>query len=210
MSDKRPVRRLRRSEPVSINLDGANERIDCYVKSVNGAIATLGRPAGLPPSLRQAMTPGLLGYLTFSSNGQAVALRGVATVDCAAYPDFAFVGLDGIKMPERRSDVRFPLATSARLCTVDDEGFAIGQPIETVTADLSLGGVLIERRQRMGIGPVVQIEMDFDSLPMPLRCMAVVARLTVTHMGVRFTEMTEVDRVRLTSILDGLERRAAA
>jgi hypothetical protein len=192
-------------ESVSINLDGAAEPIDCYVKSVNGAIATLARPAGLPPELRLAMTPGLLGYLTFSDTGQAVALRGVATVDCAPYPDFAFVGLDGIKMPERRSDRRFPIATSARVCTIDDEGFPVAEPVATVTADFSLGGILVERRPRMGIGPIVQVEIDFDSLPMPVRCSAVVARLTSTHMGVRFTEMTEVDRVGLTSVLRELE-----
>src|SRR5438477_528652 len=105
------MRRLRPRESVAINLDGAEDRIDCYVKSVTGAVATLSSFGGLPPELRRALSPGLLGYMSFSYDGEPVALRGVATVDCATEPDFGFVGLDGIKMPERRSDVRVKFAT---------------------------------------------------------------------------------------------------
>jgi hypothetical protein len=195
---------------VAINLDGAEERIDCYVKSVTGAIATLGRFGGIPPELRAALSPGLLGYLTFSYDGDTVALRGVATADCAPEPDFGFVGLDGIKMPERRSDARVAFATVARVCTIDDDGIEILQPVETVTLDLSLGGALVERRQRMGIGPLVRVELYFGADPMPVSCLGKVARLTITHMGVKFTEMQEADRVRLASVIREHERKSAA
>jgi PilZ domain len=195
---------------VAINLDGAEDRIDCYVKSVTGAVATLGRFGGLPLELRRALSPGLLGYLTFSFDGEPVALRGVATVDCAPEPDFAFVGLDGIKMPERRSDVRVNLATVARVCTIADDGHAIAEPIETVTLDLSLGGVLIERRQRMGIGPLVRVDLYFGADPTPVSCSGKVARLTITHMGVKFIEMQEADRVRLAGILSQHAKKTAA
>jgi hypothetical protein len=204
------MRRLRPRESVAIHLDGAQDQIDCYVKSVNGAVAVLGRFGGLPPQLRRALSPGLLGYLSFSLDGEPVALRGVTTVDCATEPDFAFVGLDGIKMPERRSDVRVDLATRATVCTVGDDGLGITEPRETVTVDLSLGGVLVERRQRMGIGPLVRIDLFFGVDPNPVRCTGKVARLTVTHMGVRFVEMQDSDRIRLAAILRRQERKTAA
>jgi hypothetical protein len=204
------MRRLRPRESVAVHLDGAQDPIDCYVKSVNGAIATLARFGGLPQELRGALSPGLLGYLSFSYDGEPVAMRGVLTVDCATEPDFAFVGLDGIKMPERRSDARTALATRATVRTIGDDGLAIAEPRETVTVDLSLGGVLVERRQRMGIGPLVRVDLFFDPDPNAIRCIGKVARLTVTHMGVKFVEMHEVDRARLAEILRRQEQRTAA
>ena len=209
------MRRLRPRESVAINLDGAQDQLDCYVKSVNGAVATLGRFGGLPPQLRAALSPGLLGYLSFSFDGERVALRGVATVDCATEPDFAFVGLDGIKMPERRNVHRLWIArvdhaTRAAVCTIGDDGLGITEPLETVTVDLSLGGVLVERRQRMGIGPLIRIDLFFGVDPNPVRCTGKVARLTVTHMGIRFVEMQESDRIRLAAILRRQERKTTA
>lgn len=201
------MRRLRPRESVTINLDSVDGQIDCFVRSVTGAVATLGRFGGLEPRLRLAMSPGLLGYLTFTYDGQAVALRGVATVDCAPPPDLAFVALDGIKLPERRSDVRIPLATTARVCTVDDYGNAAGEPVDTITSDLSLGGMLVERRQRMGIGPLVAATILFGPGQPAVQCEAKVARLTTTHMGLKFSEMSEADRVRLSGVLSEHERR---
>jgi hypothetical protein len=203
------VRRLRPKSSVAIHLDGVDGQIDAYVRSVAGAIATLGRIGGLPAVVRAQLSPGLLGYLTFSDNGEPVALRGVATVDCAVEPDFAFVGLDGMKLPERRSDVRVALMTRARVCSIDDEGLPIGEPVETFTADMSLGGVLVERRQKMGIGPLMQVELFFGPSPAPALCTAKVARLTITHMGLRFIEMQESARVRIADAIEEQQHRAA-
>lgn len=186
---------------MTINLDRTDEQINCYVRSVSGAIATLARSHALSPQLREQLSPGLLGYLTFSQDGEPVAIRGVATVDCADPPDFAFVALDGITLPERRTEVRVALASAAALCTVDDYWTPIGEPVETMTADLSLGGVLIERRPRMGIGPLVCVDLRLCTGSAPIRCNGKVARLTGTHMGVRFNHMSESDRARLAQVL---------
>jgi hypothetical protein len=186
---------------VTINLDAAEDKIDCFVRSVAGPIATLGHLGEIPPHVRERLSPGLLGYLTFSHEGVLSALRGVATVDCATEPDLAFVALDGIKLPERRNAARVELAITAHVFRVFEDGMRSPNRVESVTADLSLGGTLIERRPGLVMGMQLQVELYFEAFPDPLCCDAVVTRQTSSKLGLRFTEMQETDRVRLAEIL---------
>jgi len=194
---------------VTINLDGDEPRIECFVRSVAAPVATLGHFGRISPDLRRRLSPGLLGYLTFSHDGMPVALRGVATVDCVGEPDLGFVALDGVKLPERRMAPRVELATTAHVFTLEPDGASASKAIETVTADISLGGALLERRSRIGLAAKLRVELYFGVFPMPVRCEAEVVRQTITHVGVRFIEMPDADRVRLKGILeDQLRRRA--
>jgi hypothetical protein len=191
---------------VTVNLDEGGGRIDCYVRSVDGPVATLGHLAGIVPLLRRRLSPGSLGYLTFSHNGTQIAVRGVATVDCVREPDLAFVGLDGNMLPERRTDQRVELVTTARVHVVDADGTAMPDPIETLTADLSLGGALIERRPGLVAGSRLHLDLCFGAFP-AVHCEAVLARHTSAYVAVKFIEMQEADRLRLAGVLAGQRRR---
>jgi len=194
---------------VTITLDGSEDQIECFVRSVTAPVATLGQFGGIPSQLRRRLSPGVLGYMTFSHDGVPVALRGVATVDCVSEPDLGFVALDGVKLPERRTAPRVELATPARVFIVGPGGTTSQEAIETATADLSLGGVLLERRPGIGITARLRVELYFGLFPTPVRCEAEVVRQTNTHLGLRFTEMPEADRVRLAEILAYQQRRCA-
>jgi PilZ domain len=80
--------------------------------------------------------------------------------------------------------------------------------VETLTADLSLGGALLERRQALGDGREWLIEL-FPSGPSPIRCHAVLARETPTQLGVAFLDMSDSDRIRLAGILADHQRPEA-
>jgi hypothetical protein len=194
---------------VTINLDGASTQIECFVRSVDGPIAGLRHLGELDQELRELMTPGSLGYMTFADRGVPVALRGVATVNCAEGFDLAFLDLDGAELPDRRKDVRVDLATPASVCLLNSDGSPQSVPIETVTADISMGGVLIELRSTFELGARMRVDLHFAVFPTPIRCFSTLVRQTPKHAGLRFTEMHESDRVRLAGVLAEQQRRAS-
>jgi PilZ domain len=202
------MQRLRLRDPVTINLDGAPGQIECYVRSLDGQVAGLGHFGELDPELRESMAPGAVGYLTFADRGTPVAIRGVATVDCGEGFDLAFLGLDSAKLSERRRDVRVDLATPASICLLNADGSPQSVPIETVTTDVSMGGVLIELLTQFELGSRLRADLHFSVFPTPIRCYSVLVRQTRTHAGLRFTEMQESDRVRLAGIIAEQQRRA--
>jgi hypothetical protein len=202
------MRRLSPRESVTINLDGASAKIECFVRSVEGPIAGLRHLGELDPELRELLSPGSLCYMTFADRGVPVAVRGVATVNCAEGFDLAFLDLDAAELPERRKDVRVDLATRASLCVLNSDGSPQAVPTETVTTDISMGGALVGFSTPLELGARVRVDLHFTLFPTPIRCFAVVVRQTRTHVGVRFSEMPESDRVRLAGIIAEQERRA--
>src|SRR5512142_495874 len=121
-----------------------DRQFECYVRSVDGAIATLGQLGGVAPELRERLSPGSTGYVISHDAGGRLALRGVATLDPDGGDGFAFVLLDGLAPEERRGAQRTPLPAAVQITGISDD--SADAPTETMTVDISQSGALLERR----------------------------------------------------------------
>ena len=205
------MRRLIAHQAVEIHLDAKaggweGDWIECRVGSVLGPVATLTALDGIAPELRETLTPGSLGFMTFQYQRAPIALRGVALA-VSESEDLEFVVIDGIQMAERRTAARMALLTPVRAACLDAAG-VVTAAVATVTANLSMGGALLTRRPGLGNGPRWQIELCLPGDPLPVRCDAVLVRETPTHAGVKFVDMQEADQLRLAGILAEHQRRA--
>ena len=131
---------------MTITLDGSEQRFDCYVRFVDGALTVLGQLGGVAPELNGMLTPGSLGYLISNEDGVRVALRGIATTAPDGARGLAFVVINADSLPDRRGAPRTPLATTARVRSLGADGGAEGAQIETIAVD-------VEPRRRADRGP---------------------------------------------------------
>ena len=201
------MRRLVSRQVVTLNLDGDDEGIECQVRSVAGPVALLDRVSALAPETKKRLTPGSFCLMAFADRGALVGLRGVATAASEDLTELAFVVADGVQVEERRVAGRVPLVTRARICSVTDSGTS--EPsTETFTADLSLGGALVGRRAGLGEGPRFRLELFFSGDRTPLVCEAQLARKTRAHLGLRFTDVEPIVRVRLAGLLAAHQLRS--
>lgn len=202
------MRRLVQHQQVTIELDaefeGDVDALVCRVGSVHGPVATLGPVDDLSDRVRERLTPGSLGFMVFRHHGTPVGLRGVVR-GAPENDQVEFVVIDGIQVAERRTAERIPMITPVRATPAGAD-----DAISTVTANLSLGGALLTRRPGLGEGPLWQIEISLQGDSTPIRCEASTARITPTHVGVRFEDISEDDRIRLAGALADHQRRRAA
>ena len=141
------MRRLKSGQPVRIDLDGSDVSIDGRVSFVTGPVGVIAPVAEIDPTAGEELASGSLGYLLFTDRGAAVALRGLARRAPGIDDGVAFVVVDGVQIPQRRSAERLAFVTRARVCQLSDEGVADERSTtETVTADLSLGGARLTLR----------------------------------------------------------------
>jgi hypothetical protein len=196
--DKDGVRRLEAQQRVAVILDDEDDELACMVAWVKGSVATLVCPGEVAPPSRAKLTASSLGFLMFEHRGSPVALRGEARAD-ADSPILEFVVVDGVQVPERRITNRLSLVIPVRVNIHEDSAAEL---IETTSADLSITGVLLERRPGLGDGPRWKIELVLPGNVPPICCDAVVARQTRTHIGVKFIEMDPADHARLDEILE--------
>jgi hypothetical protein len=189
------MRRLHEQQVVEIHLETDDPAITCRVASVTGAVATLIRDdAG-----SAALPPAATGHLVFEHHGSLVALRGIAASLSTDEPKIEFVVIDNVVLPERRAAERIPLAATMRLRPGRPEGDG-GAAVETVTADISITGALVERRPGLELGEFA-IELCFGPDPAPISCHAELVRQTPTHIGLKFVDMLEPDRAHLAGII---------
>ena len=181
-----------------MTLDDEEDGIPCMVAWVKGPTATLVCPGEIGPDHRKKLTSGSLGFLLFQHQKAPIALRGGFSAD-ADSPILEFVVVDGVQVPERRITNRLSLVIPVRVNVHQDSA---AEPIETTSSDLSITGVLLERRPGLGDGPRWKIELVVPGNVPPICCDALVARKTPTHIGVKFIEMDPADHVRLDDILD--------
>jgi hypothetical protein len=191
------MRRLKQNQRVELHLDTADQAVPCRVASVQGAVATLTRIEELPPDVLAQFTPGALGYLLFEHRGNMVGLKGIATADSGEGSELAFVVIDGVQLPERRSGERVHIGARARVAPAGGDAAA---GIETAATNVSVGGVLIERPAGLGGGPF-RLEIVLDGDDAPIRCEAATVRQTSTHIAMKFTDIEDADRVRLAGVI---------
>ncbi len=191
------MRRLKHHQQVEIHLDSDELAISCRVASVQGGVATLTRGYQLSSDLVDKLTPGAFGYLLFEDRRGMTALKGIATISPSEPSELAFVVIDGVQLPERRMSERVQLDALARISPVD--GGAGG--IETAAANVSAGGVLIKRQSGLGDGPMFRLELVLSDGLDPIRCKAIIARETPTHVGLKFVGIADPDRLRLAGMI---------
>lgn len=177
-----------------ITLDGEQEEPDvlaCVFAEAQGSVATVVPREELRARVQDRLATGALGFMTFQHRGATVGLRGITRALSEHALQFAVV--DGVELAERRIATRIPLAVEVRAAP---EAGGEAAPIQTVTANLSMTGALLERQPDIGRGPW-QIELFLPGESTPVSCTAVLRRETRSHFGVAFTELTEFDRARL-------------
>lgn len=193
------MRRLHEQQIVEIHLETDDPAITCRVASVTGAVATLIRqdPAA------EKLPPAATGHLVFEHQGTLVALRGIAASLSEDEPKIEFVVIDNVVLPERRAAERIPVAAMVRLSSAGSEETAF----ETVTADVSITGALVERRPGLP-AEELGLELRFGGGVAPITCRAQQVRETPTHVGIKFVDMPPADRARLAGIIFRHQRAA--
>jgi PilZ domain len=201
------LRRLKHNQRVEIHIDSDDHVVACRVAAVHGSVATLRRITDLPAEVLDKFTPGALGYLLFEHQGAKTALKGIATAGHDEQASLAFVVIDGVQLPERRAAERVRLGALARISADGDSGEGksgegdSGERVEATAANVSIGGVLIERPAGLGDGPDFRLELSLAQDPEPIRCRATVVRATPTHVALRFVDIADTDRIRLAGLI---------
>ena len=191
------LRRLKHNQLVEIHIDSDDHVVACRVAAVQGSVATLTRTTQLPAEVLEKFTPGALGYLLFEHRGAKTALKGIATAGQEGHASLAFVVIDGVQLPERRAGERVRLEAFARI-TADGES---GEGVEATAANVSVGGVLIERPTGLADAPEFRLELTLDQDPERIQCRATVVRATPTHVALKFTDIADADRIRLAGLI---------
>jgi PilZ domain len=106
--------------------------------------------------------------------------------------------------PNRRKDARFCASGGAK---VQEMGSAAGQ--WTMLRDISLGGCYVETTSPLRPGVPVHAQVQIGSMQIAVRGEITVADRMV-GMGMRFTELTPLNRQRLESVLGQLRQSGAA
>lgn len=129
------------------------------------------------------------GYLLLESAGRVHALRG----RIAAPPgDEVVLELtDGIRLGQRRSFSRAPLALPATLRLP-------GGDVTTMTRDISAGGVGVARQG--AIDPDRPFELAIQVAHHEVVAQVRAVRVTDTELGLRFEELAHEDRLLLASL----------
>lgn len=194
------MRRLKMHQLAAIGLDDEEDDIECRVVSVAGPAAVLRQLHRSPRATREKLSNGAFAHLVFEHHGTLVALRGVAHTPEDEGEALVFAVVDGVQVAERRGAERVAVALRATVWAVNPNG---GSPIggDTVTADVSSSGALLERRDYITPGGLLQLELHVRGGEEPLRSHARVARETPSHLGVEFIDMDEHDRLRLAIML---------
>jgi hypothetical protein len=202
------MRRLVKNQAVRVDLDAKVDwevdSIQCRVQSIQGPVATLIPQGDIADTVQTRLTSGSLCFLTFEHGRAPVALRGVA-LKAAERDELEFVVVDGIQVAERRSAERTPLVTAVKATPVQPGGNA-GDPVATVTSNLSMGGALLLKRPGLGEVSKWRVELFLPGDPEHVHCEAVLARETPTHLGVRLLNVQEADQLRIAGVLAGLQR----
>jgi hypothetical protein len=206
------MRRLVKNQAVRVDLDAKVDwevdSIQCRVQSIRGPVATLIPDGEIDDSVQTRLTSGSLCFLTFEHGRAPVALRGVA-LKAADRDELEFVVVDGIQVAERRSAERTPLVTAVKAAPVESAG-SVGEPVSTVTSNLSMGGALLLKRPGLGEVSKWHLELFLPGDPEHVYCEAVLARETPTHLGVRLVNVQEADQLRIAGVLAGRQRATPA
>jgi hypothetical protein len=135
----------------------------------------------------------------FENGGGTVALKGIAAADARDRSGLLFVVIDGVQLPERRSADRVRVSARARLLPPgppDDR-----EHVDAALGDLSISGMRVARQPGLVEAAQYRLELYVGEERNPIRCDAQVARMTPTHIGIKFIDLQDADRARLGAIV---------
>ena len=151
------------------------------------------------------LVAGSLGYLLFSYKGALIGLRGIARINAATRPLMEFAVIDGAERPERRAADRVAMGTRVTIASVGSA--AAGEVLSTFTVNVSSTGVLLKRPPGAPQSGDVALELFFGADPSPVPARGQIVRTTDDLLAVHFEDIDAAQRIRLTQLLAGHQRR---
>ena len=206
-SDRRTdLRGLIEGDEVAIDLDPEPAHkassFAARVQWIEGSTARLVPVGHLAAELVSRLRPGALAHLSFERDSLPIEMRGIAFSQRFGR-GIEFVHTEGFRLTDRRRADRLPVAAHVRASLMADDGRVVGTTSETAIKNLSLDGVLVARQPTLGNGPRWTIELTLPTASAPVQCEAVLARETSSHLGLRFVNLDDADRLRLATALVG-------
>jgi hypothetical protein len=176
---------------VQLDLGGKTQVVPCRVLGFGGTTVVLAAVAPPVGETLEALQPEAAAYVIVDGSVQLHALR--ARVLAAAGPEEIVVSVtDDFTLGQRRRYSRAPLAIGARL-----RPGAGGEEWETVTRDISAGGLRVARTGAAGEeGDAVAFVLEAAQAGLRVAGEAEVVRRTDADLSLRFTAIDE-DAVRL-------------
>jgi hypothetical protein len=180
---------------VQLHLGGKAQALACRVLGFGGPNVMLAPVAPPSGSTLEALQAGRDAYVMVDGLARLHALR--ARLHESAGPEEIVISVtDGFQLGQRRRYSRAPIALPARL-----RPLAGGEEWETVTRDISAGGVRVARTGAAGEAAEAQaVVLEAPEAGLRVQGDAVVVRRTDSDLSLRFTAIDDEAAVLLQQI----------
>jgi hypothetical protein len=180
---------------VQLDLGGKTTALPCRVLGFGGSTVMLGPVVPATAPTLEAIEAGRPAYVVVDDDQQVHALR--AQVAPGSDPGEVMVTVtDAFRLGQRRRYSRAPLSLAATVAALPG-----GSPWDTVTRDISAGGV---RMARIGAADeqaeTVSVVLTSPPAAMRIEAEAEVVRRSQRDLSLRFTRIAEADVALLTQI----------
>jgi hypothetical protein len=186
---------LTEGQVVQLDLGGKTSALPCRVLGFTGASVLLGPivPATAPTS--EAIETGREAYVVIDADDQVHALRAKVRPGSEA-GEVLITVTDAFRLGQRRRYSRAPLALPATVAALPG-----GEPWETVTRDISAGGVRMARVNAEGeLAEQLSVVLASPAAGLRIETEAEVVRRSQRDLSLRFTRIAEGDVALLTQI----------
>lgn len=192
----RPQRHPRLTEGTVVQVDlGVTAPMDAVVVGFFGRVIVVGAEQEALDRFKDKLAARAEAYLLVEREDGLWALKGSITLMSGTT-----VGLeitDGFSLGQRREWSRAPLEVAATVSPAGDEP---GGPVETVTIDVSAGGVRLQRHDGMPAWSRCRLELSGGGLGAPITAEAELVRTGEASIGLRFTRLEDADRAALVGL----------
>ena len=186
---------LTEGQVVQLDLGGKTSALPCCVIGFTGPAVLLAPIVPATAPTVDAIQSGREAYVVIDDDQQVHALR--AAVRPGSEPGEVLINVtDAFRLGQRRRYSRAPLALHATV-----EVPAAGQPWETVTRDISAGGVRIARTGNDGEqADHLEVTLSSAAAGVKIETQADVVRRSQRDLAISFSEISEADVALLTQI----------
>ncbi len=194
---------LTEGQVVQLDLGGKTQVLPCRVLGFGGSTVMLAPVVAASAPTAEAIHEGRSAYVIIDDEQQVHALR--ARVEQGSEPDDVVVTVtDSFRLGQRRCYSRAPLALPATVAALP-----AGETWETVTRDISAGGLRIARTGADGeMADELSVVLSSPAAGLRIETQAAVVRRSQRDLSLRFTEIGEADVALLTQITVAFYRLA--
>jgi len=184
---------LTEGQVVQLDLGGKTQALPCRVLGFGGSTVMLAPVVAATAPTADAISAGRAAYVILDDDRQVHALR--AQVSRASEPDEIIVTVtDSYRLGQRRRYSRAPLALAATAT-------AGGETWETVTRDISAGGVRMARTGAAGEqGDTLSLVLESAPSGLRIEADAAIVRRSQRDLSLTFTRIAESDVALLSQI----------